>query len=123
MATTTHLGLTKPLGTDKVSVATLNANWDAVDEAVFARILGAAKTVTLTVAGWSATAKTNTVTVTGLGASDTVVVSPAPASWADYASAGVRCTAQAAGSLTFTCNAIPTAALTVQVLILKGVTG
>lgn len=123
MATTTHLGLTKPLGTDKVRVETLNGNWDVLDDAVFARIQGAAKTVTLPVAGWSATAKTNAVTVTGVGASDAVIVSPAPDSWAAYSKAGVRCTAQAAGALTFTCNSIPTVALTVQVLILKGVTG
>lgn len=121
MATTTHLGLTKPLGTDKVSVETLNGNWDKVDAAVFACVQAATATVTLAVAGWSD--KAQSATVTGLGASDTVVASPAPASWADYTSAGVRCTAQAAGSLTFTCNTVPTAALTVQVLILKGVTG
>lgn len=70
----------------------------------------------LTVGGWSS--NTQTVTVTGVTASNIVIVSPAPASAADYAAAGIVCTAQAADSLTFTCDTVPTNAITVNVVIL-----
>lgn len=70
----------------------------------------------LTVAGWSN--NTQTVTVTGVTATNTVFVSPAPASAADYAAAGIVCTAQAADSLTFTCTTVPTNAITVNVVIM-----
>lgn len=49
-----------------------------------------------------------TVTVSGVTASNIVFVSPAPASASDYASAGVLCTAQGSGSLTFSCTSTPT---------------
>lgn len=70
----------------------------------------------LTVAGWSN--NTQTVTVTGVTATNTVFVSPAPASAADYASAGIICTAQGTDSLTFTCTTVPTNAITVNVVIM-----
>ena len=69
----------------------------------------------LTVAGWSN--NTQTVTVTGVTATNTVFVSPAPSSAADYAAAGIVCTAQAADSLTFTCTTVPANAITVNVVI------
>lgn len=69
----------------------------------------------LTVAGWSS--NTQTVTVTGVTATNTVFVSPAPESAADYAAAGIVCTAQAVDSLTFTCTTVPTNAITVNVVI------
>lgn len=70
----------------------------------------------LTVAGWSN--NTQTVTVTGVTATNTVFVSPAPASASDYASAGIICTAQGTDSLTFTCTTVPTNAITVNVVIM-----
>lgn len=69
----------------------------------------------LTVAGWSN--NTQTVTVTGVTATNTVFVSPAPASASDYASAGIICTAQSTDSLTFTCVTVPANAITVNVVI------
>jgi len=71
---------------------------------------------TLAVADWSS--NTQTVNVTGVTATNTVFVSPAPASAADYASAGIVCTAQGAGTLTFTCTTTPTNAITVNVVCL-----
>ena len=71
---------------------------------------------TLAVADWSN--NTQTVNVTGVTATNTVFVSPAPASAADYASAGIVCTAQGAGTLTFTCTTTPTNAITVNVVCL-----
>lgn len=72
-------------------------------------------TATLTTSGWSN--NTKTVNVSGVTASNTVVVSPAPSSVSDYAAAGIYCSAQASGTLTFTCTTVPSAAITVNVLI------
>lgn len=69
---------------------------------------------TLVVANWSS--NTQTVNVTEVTATNTVFVSPAPASAADYASAGIICTAQGNGTLTFTCTTVPTNAITVNVV-------
>lgn len=74
------------------------------------------KTGSLTVAGWSS--KKQTISVAGVTASNCVIVAPAPASQEAYVAAGVKCTTQASGKLTFTCQSVPTAALTVNVAIL-----
>ena len=77
-------------------------------------------TVTLAAASWDSTAKTQTVTVTGVSATETdqlITPIPALASQTAYYDAGILCTGQAAGSLTFTANTIPTADLTVYVVI------
>lgn len=71
---------------------------------------------TLLAANWSS--NTQTVSVQGVTASNNVIVSPAPASAADYASAGIVCTAQGSGTLTFTCTSVPTNDITVNVAIL-----
>ena len=73
-------------------------------------------TATLTVAGWSS-ANTQTVNVTGVTADNAVIVSYAPSSKDDYIAADVYCSAQGSGTLTFSCNTIPTVAITVNVLI------
>ena len=75
------------------------------------------KTASLTVSGWG-TSLTQTVSVSGVTANNTVFVAPNAASHAAYAEANVRCTAQTSGKLTFTCDEKPTAALTVNVVIL-----
>lgn len=76
----------------------------------------AAKTVLLPVAGWSSNSQT--VSVAGMTASANIIVTAAPDSYMAYAEAGVHCTAQGAGTLTFACEDTPTEALTVNVLIL-----
>lgn len=76
--------------------------------------------VTLAAASWDATAKTQTVTVTGVSATETaqmITPTPALASQTAYYDAGILCTGQAANSLTFTADVIPTADLTVYVVI------
>ncbi len=72
-------------------------------------------TATLAAASWTNNAQT--VTVTGLGATEDVLVSPAPASWSAWGAAGIRATAQAAGSITFECDTAPSADLTAQLII------
>lgn len=73
------------------------------------------KTVTLTAAGWSN--DTQTATVQGVTSSNHVVVAPEPSSMDDYVDAGIKCTAQGTDSLTFTCENTPSAAITVNVMI------
>lgn len=71
-------------------------------------------TATLTVVGWSS--KSQTVSVTGITATNTVWVAPAPASSEDYSSAGIVCVSQGANSLTFSCEETPTSAITVNIV-------
>lgn len=74
-------------------------------------------TVTLAAANWSS--NSITVSVSGVTASNTVIVSPAPASLAAWSAAGVYCSAQASGQLTFTCATTPTVALTANIIIMS----
>jgi hypothetical protein len=73
-------------------------------------------TITLTAAGWSNGSQT--VNVTGMTATGVVFVSPDPTDQADYTSAGIICSAQAAGTLTFTCSTTPANDIDVVVVML-----
>jgi len=73
-------------------------------------------TATLPTTGWSS--NSITVNVTGVTASNAVVVSPAPTSASAWAAAGILCTAQGAGTLTFTRTSANGSALTANVMIL-----
>lgn len=96
-------------------VLTLDSNGNAVWQAGGGG--GATSTTgTLVAASWSSNSQT--INVTGVTASNNVIVAPAPASQADYTSAGIICTAQGAGTLTFTCTSTPASDLTVNVLIM-----
>ena len=74
------------------------------------------KTFSLTAANWSN--EQQTVNVSGVTASNIVIVTAAPGSHITYRDNGVYCSAQGSGTLTFTCSSVPTAALSVQALIL-----
>lgn len=79
-------------------------------------------TVTLTAADWTGDAEpyTQAVTVSGILADESkqlIQPIPAEASKAVYAESGVYASAQAANSLTFSCNTKPTANLTVYVVV------
>ena len=79
-------------------------------------------TATLAVASWSGSGPyTQTVSVSGVTASNTVVVAPAPASFTAWGECGVYASAQASGKLTFTAAVKPTAALTAQVLCFNSI--
>lgn len=99
--------------------ATLTSKVSVLEQEMPNKLEGTSKTATLSTSGWSS--GTQTVTVSGVTANSTVIVSPAAASFEAYCKAMVRCTAQAANSLTFTAKTTPTAALTVNVLIVEGV--
>lgn len=79
---------------------------------------------TLAAGSWtSATPPTQTISVTGATASNTVVVSPAStitdAQFAALLAANILCTAQGAGTLTFTCYGTePTENIPVTVMIM-----
>lgn len=75
-----------------------------------------ARTVTLTVAGWSN--KAQSVSVAGVTANSIITVTYAPASRAAWIDADVYCSAQGAGTLTFACDTVPSAALTANIVIL-----
>jgi len=72
-------------------------------------------TVNLTANGWADNQQT--VSVPGVTADSTVIPGPAPDSYVAYAENGVYCSAQAANSLTFTCDSVPSADLTVNVAV------
>lgn len=74
--------------------------------------------VTLPASAWSGNSQT--ITVPGVLADETKqLIQPVPAiaSQAAYLAAGILCTGQAANSLTFTCQTVPEADLTVYVVI------
>lgn len=76
--------------------------------------------VTLTASGWNSSAKTQTVTVSGVLADESAqVIQPIPAiaSQSAYNAAGILATGQAADSITFTASTVPTADLSVYVVI------
>lgn len=73
-------------------------------------------TATLTVGGWANNAQT--VSVAGVTANSTLIVTAAPESYEHYNECVVRCSAQGEGTLTFTCTDVPSSAVAANVLIL-----
>lgn len=76
--------------------------------------------VTLTASGWNSSAKTQTVTVNGVLADESAqVIQPIPAiaSQSAYNAAGILATGQADNSVTFTATTVPTADLSVYIVI------
>lgn len=74
--------------------------------------------VSIPTSAWSGT--TATVNVTGVTASNDVIVAPKPASALVWAAAGIYCYAQGAGTLTFTCSTAPSEAVTANVMVFIG---
>ena len=106
----TATGLLKGLGDGSVTVATPGEDYQP---------LAVAKIVSLAIANWTGEAApfTQTITVQGVTAASNIIVAPAPASLDAYGAAQVRCTEQAANSLTFACSKVPESNLTVNILI------
>ena len=104
----TASGILKGNGAGGVSAAVKGTDYAGPSVGVMA---------TLTAAGWS-TAKIQTVSVAGVTATANCVITAAPDSYMAYTKAGVRCTAQGAGTLTFACETVPTANVAANVLIL-----
>lgn len=79
-------------------------------------VIGVNTTITLASANWSSNSQT--VNVTGMTATGIVMVSPDPTDQSAYTSAGIICSAQGAGTLTFTCDTTPSADIDVVVVML-----
>lgn len=93
---------------------------DVPTKATFTKYLPVSRTVTLTTSGWNTSSKTQTVTVSGVLADESqqkITPMPKISSMSAYNAAGIQCTNQAANSLTFTAQTIPTTNLTVYVVI------
>lgn len=74
-------------------------------------------TVTIAVADWNATT-TCTKSVSGVTASNDITVSAQTATRDEYIAAGIWCSAQGSGTLTFTCEETPNQDITINVRIL-----
>ncbi|MBE5801686.1 MAG: hypothetical protein E7319_05290 [Clostridiales bacterium] len=76
------------------------------------------RTAVLAAEGWADDGQryTQTVSIPGVTGAHTLVVSPAPACFEDYAAAGVYACAQMQDAVTFTAAALPHAELTVNLL-------
>ena len=109
----------------ETEIATLKGYVGSMIDSITPDDLGAASKpstikVTLSASGWDSTAKTQTVTATGVLADETAqLIQPTPAitSQTAYYEAGILCTGQAADSLTFTATTVPTSDLKVYVVI------
>lgn len=106
-----------------------NGNWSAPSEkncciAVFhedgtlVRGSKIANSVTLDAKKWNNNSQT--VTLTGMTSSKSIVVAPDPGSHTAYGEAGVYCSAQGSNNLTFKCTDVPANNLTVNVLVIGG---
>lgn len=78
-----------------------------------------ATTVTIATSDWSSLSCTKNVT--GMTASKIVLVSPAPASFSVYTDAGVRCSAQGSGTLSFACDSVPSSSVTVNIIMIDAI--
>ena len=67
---------------------------------------------------WNSSTLQQTISVSGVTASNAVIVAPAPNDLKKYGESGIYCSAQASNSLTFKCEEIPSSDITVNVLIL-----
>lgn len=76
-------------------------------------------TLTITIATSDWVGYGCTKTATGVTPSNTVFVSPAPASIAVYGDCGVYCSAQTYDALTFECSTVPSSAITVNVVVMS----
>lgn len=102
-----------------MKVANANGNFEmmSADGTIpTARLTKVNTTITLTAVGWSS--NTQTVSVTGVTVDGVVMVSPDPTDQSAYTSAGILCTAQAAGSLSFSCDTVPSGDLSVNIVML-----
>lgn len=113
----THTQTNSDANTMKVANANGNYEMMSADGTIpTARLTKVNTTITLAAADWSS--NTQTVNVTGMTATGVVMVSPDPTDQSAYTNAGILCTAQAAGSLTFTCDTVPSGDIDVNVVML-----
>ena len=105
------------LGTDTTTFLRNDGTW-AAPSGGGGGVTYTTQAVSIATSAWSG--GTATVSASAVTASNDVIVTPAPASMAAWAAAGVYCSAQGAGTLTFTCSTAPSAALTANVMAFDG---
>lgn len=105
-------------GTTSTFTVTNGAKGDTGSQGPAGSLTSAGATATLEAQNWSGTPLTQTVPVQNVAANSNVIIAPAPASRGVYAAAGIACTAQSLGYLTFTADSQPSADVTVNLLIL-----
>ena len=76
------------------------------------------QTISISASAWSGTTATAASSI--VTADNDIIVAPAPASIAAWAAAGIYCSAQADGTLTFTCSTAPTEAVSVNIMAFEG---
>ena len=104
-------------------VAILKQDVSRVETKLDSKLEGSTRTVTLSTSGWSSSAPyTQTVSVTGVTANTSGWAAPADASFEEYGSCKVRISAQGSGTVTFKASKKPSNALTVDMILLEGVT-
>lgn len=99
-----------------------NAHADkfAAVNAAIGNLTPSACKVTLSASGWDSTAKTQTATVVGVLADESkqlIMPMPAGTSMSAYNEAGIQMTAQAANTVTFTADTVPSADIEVWVVV------
>lgn len=98
------------------------ANKKYVDDAIkpLGNLTPSACKVTLTASGWDSSAKTQSATVSGVLEDESkqlIMPMPAGTSMSAYNEAGIQMTAQAANTVTFTADTLPTADVEVWVVV------
>lgn len=74
----------------------------------------ASATVSLAANSWSS--KSQTATVSGVTSTSILIVSAAPESYSAWLAAGIYASSQGTNTITFTCNEVPTVAISANVL-------
>lgn len=74
---------------------------------------------TITVNDWNNGTTCTKSGLTGVTSTNNIIINPAPSSYKAFTESVVRATAQGNGSITFTCDSTPTAAITINVLVLN----
>lgn len=99
---------------------TINGKDLSLDISLTANDVGATSftpvTVSIATSAWSS--NTATVSCSVVTASNTLIVAPAPTSYSAWGNCKIRATAQAAGSITFTCDSVPTDDVSVNIVAL-----
>lgn len=111
---TTLTNHTESIGTIQSSLSTVEGEVAALSTGKNNKLT--AVTVTLTVEGWNAETLSQTVSASNVTVDNIVWVSPTAASFDAYGEASIRATAQADGSITFTCGGVPSDVITVEVV-------
>lgn len=120
----TFYGLTKAAGVDMASSSNAVGTYtDAAKEAICSMIgATSVKVASVTIAASDWSSSTCTKSVTGVTASNIVLVTYAPSSKDAYTAADIYCSAQGDGYLVFTCGTAPSESVTVNVIIINGAT-